>query len=139
MSYGPTALIIKQVGDLPAACLPMKDANGDQPVQIYFVGVSHARGPTESSEIYWAVDMSKAPKPVYLKRGECLVYGENIDGARTDLAPKTLRLNYNYGFAIRPGGKWRSVYGASFCVLKQPNGKLLIVVPTAEHNPCPDD
>lgn len=137
MSRGPILLEIKQVEGKPAACLPMNDDQGDQPIQIRMVGVSRPTGPASPDIIYWGLEVPGNAKPVYLKRGECLVYGQSLDGAVVQTQPRTLDVNKTYDFAIIPGGDDGSVYGAGFCVLKQTGGAVRIIQPAKGQDLCP--
>ncbi|WP_158014453.1 hypothetical protein [Ralstonia solanacearum] len=135
-SHGPIELTIKQVDDSPAACIPMSDARGDQPVQIVSAGVWRATGPV-STEDYWSITIPPTSTPFFVKRGACIVYGQKIEGAEIETAPRTLEPGKSYAFSIIPNGNGTGqVYGASFCVKKTTNGKRIILQETGASNPC---
>ncbi|WP_434107970.1 hypothetical protein [Paraburkholderia caffeinilytica] len=139
MSHGPIRLDIKQVDGKPAACLPMSDDLGSDPIQIHGVGVSRATGAVSPDVIYWDMEVPASAQPVYLKRGECLVYGQNVAGAVAYTQPKTLDIDKFYGFSIIPGGDYGPVYSSVFCVLKQADGGVRIIQPTKGQHQCPSD
>lgn len=136
MSQGPIVLDIRQVDGKPAACMPTNNDQAAQTIQIRMVGVSRATGPVSPDVIYWGLEVPESAKPVYLKRGECLVYGQTIDGAVVDTPPKALDVNKSYDFAIIPVGNGGPVYGAGFCVLKGSDGTARVAVPQETQNPC---
>lgn len=136
MSHGPIRLEIKQVDGKTAACLPMSDDIGSDPVQIRRVGVSRATGKVSPDVIYWDVDVPASAQPVYLKRGECLFYGETLPGAIVNTSPKPLDVNKFYGFTIIPAGDYGPVFGSAFCVLKQADGTIRVAMPTQVQSPC---
>jgi hypothetical protein len=74
---------------------------------------------------------------VYLKRGECLVYGQPVAGAIVHTPSKTLDVDKTYGFSIIPVEDYGTVYGAGFCVLKQVGGGVRIVQPAKGQDLCP--
>jgi hypothetical protein len=136
-SKGSIGLAVKQAGELPVVCLAAADENGNQPVRIHFVGVSHATG-SFGSESYWQVEVPESSQPFYLKRGECLTYGQAIAGANILTESKKLQPGVLYGLGLvpyEPGADF--VYGANFCLIRQPNGKLKVVDPAIEHGVCP--
>lgn len=136
-SKGSIGLTVKQTGELPAVCFAAADENGNQPIRIHFVGVSHATW-SFGSEPYWEVEVPESSKPLYLKRGECLTYGEAIAGANILTEPKRLEPGVLYGIGLVPyeaGADF--VYGANFCLIRQHNGKLKVVDPAIEHGVCP--
>ncbi|WP_413706327.1 hypothetical protein [Ralstonia sp. Ralssp110] len=136
-SKGSIGLAIKQTGDSPVVCLAAADENGNQPVRIHFVGVSHATG-SFGSESYWQVEVPESSKPLYLKRGECLTYGQAIAGANILTEPKKLQPGVLYGIGLVPyDADAGFVYGANFCLMRQPNGKLKVVDPAIERGVCP--
>ncbi|AVR26647.1 hypothetical protein [Burkholderia thailandensis] len=138
MSRGALLLDIKEVDGKPAACIPTNDEEFETVVQLDFIGVSRSTGPTTPGINYWEAQVPTHAKPVYLKRGECIVYGQYIEGARVDTPPKPLDVGKTYYFAIIPRGEAPGpVYGAGFCVLKRTGGGTQIVQPTKDNDPCP--
>jgi hypothetical protein len=137
MSHGPIRLEIRQIDGKPAACLPMSDDVGSDPIQIRGVGVSRRTGPVSPAVIYWDLDVPANAQPMYLKRGECVVYGQTVAGAIVNTPPKTLDVNKYYGFTIIPAGDDAGpVYSSVFCVLKQADGGIRIAAPAKGQNPC---
>lgn len=137
MSHGAIALEIKQVDGKPVACLPMSDDRGSDPVQIRGIGVDRATGIVSPAIMYWDLDIPANAQPVYLKRGECIVYGQAVAGAIVHTQPKTLDVNKFYSFSIIPVGDGGGpVYGAGFCVLKQADGGVRIATRGKVQNPC---
>ncbi|MFL9993411.1 hypothetical protein PQR34_22465 [Paraburkholderia sediminicola] len=130
-------LDIKQIDGKPAACLPVNDDRARDKIRIRMVGVGRSTGPVSPVITYWGLEVPQDAKPVYMKRGECLVYGQTIEGANVMTKPIALDFNKTYDFAIIPawdgGGP---VYGASFCVLKRADGGVRIAVPEKVQNPC---
>lgn len=136
MSHGPIDLNIRVIDGKPAACLPMSDDMGSDPIRIRIAGVSRTTGPVSTAIDYWDLEVPADTQPVYLKRGECLVYGQTVGGEIVHAPPKVLDVNKLYTFAIIPGGDYGPVYGAMFCVLKQADGTIRIAVPTRAQRPC---
>ncbi len=136
MSQGPIPLDIKQIDGKPAACLPMSDEVGSDPIQVRGVDVDRRTGPVSPVVMYWALEIPASAKPVYLKPGECLVYGQTVAGAIVHVQPKTLDVNKFYSVSIVPGGDYGPVYSSSFCVLKQADGGIHIAVPGAVPDLC---
>ena len=134
-SRGPIELIIKQIDGNPAACLPMEDSRGNQPVPIIAMGVSRSTGPT-STEIYWGVEIPKTSPPLILRRGECITYGQSVDGGTIDTPKKPLIPGVSYAFSLIPAGSGSGpVYAAAFCIKK--NGNQTIVIQEGnDENPC---
>ncbi|HHX4057686.1 MAG: hypothetical protein ACN6QT_29855 [Burkholderia contaminans] len=135
-SEAPIELEIRQVDGNPAACLPLNDERAESVIQIRSVGVARPTGPASPDVTYWWFDMPAEAKPVYLKRGECIVYGQRVNGAIVRTQPKPLDLNRTYYISIIPGGDSGPVYSAAFCTLKQPGGGVHIAVPKNDRNPC---
>ena len=136
-SKGSIGLAVKQAGELPAVCIATADENGNQPVRIRYVGVSHATG-SFGSEPYWNLEVPESAKPFYLKRGECLTYGQTIEGANILTEAKKLQPGVLYGIGVVPYGAGSEfVYGANFCLIRRPNGTLKVVDPAVEHEVCP--
>lgn len=136
MSHGPIDLDIKVIDGKPAACLPVSDDTGSDPIQISGIGVSRRTGVVSPSITYWDLDVPTNAQPVYLKRGECLVYGQTVAGAIVHTPPKALDVDKFYSFAIIPARDYGPVYGSVFCVLKQTDGAIRIAVPTQVQSPC---
>lgn len=136
MSQGAIDLDIKQVDGKPTICLPISDDTGSDPVQIRRVGVSRATGNVSPAVTYWEVEVPASAPPTYLKRGECLVYGQTVAGAVVQTPPKPLDVNKYYSVSIMPAGNRGPVYSSAFCVLKQADGGIRIAVPGREQNPC---
>ncbi|WP_382650031.1 hypothetical protein [Streptomyces sp. NPDC057010] len=135
-SEAPIELEIRQVDGNPAACLPLNDERAESVIQIRSVGVARPTGPASPDVTYWWFDMPAEAKPVYLKRGECIVYGQSVNRANVRTQPKPLHLNRTYYISIIPGGDSGPVYSAAFCTLKQPGGGVHIAVPKNDRNPC---
>ncbi|MFM0645432.1 hypothetical protein PQR14_13980 [Paraburkholderia bryophila] len=136
MSQGAIELDIKAIDDKPAVCLPVSDDTGSDPVRIRRVGVSRATGTVSPDVIYWDVDVPASAQPVYLKRGECLFYGETLPGAIVNTSPKPLDVNKFNGITIMPAGDYGPVYSSAFCVLTQADGTIRVAVPTQVQSPC---
>ena len=134
-SFGPIRLIIKQIDGNPAACLPMEDSEGNQPVQIISMGVWRATGPI-SAEEYWGVSIPPTSPPLTLRRGECVIYGQSVDGGIIDTPKKPLIPGVSYAFSLIPGGSGSGpVYGAAFCIKKNGN-ESIVVQEGKDENPC---
>ncbi len=135
-SHGPIELTIKQTDDRPAACLPLSDVRGDQPVQIVSAGVWRTTGPV-STEDYWSIMIPSTSKPFFVERGQCVTYGQKIEGAEIETNPKPLEFGQSYVFSIAPHGTGSGpVYAASFCVKRAPNGNRIILQEISASNPC---
>ena len=135
-SRGSIGLAVKQAGELPAVCIAAADENGNQPIRIHYVGVSHATG-SFGSEPYWNLEVPESAMPFYLKRGECLTYGQAIAGANISTKAKKLQPGVLYGIGVVPYGTGSEfVYGANFCLIRQSNGTLKVVDPAVEHEVC---
>ncbi|VWD05227.1 MULTISPECIES: hypothetical protein [Burkholderia] len=135
-SEAPVELEIRQVDGNPAACVPVNDERAEPVIRIGTVGVARPTGPASPDVTYWWVEMPAEATPVYLKRGECLVYGQSVKGAIVRTPPKPLELNRTYYISIIPGGDAGPVYSAAFCTLKRPGGGVHIAVPQNDRNPC---
>lgn len=118
-SHGPIRLDIRQIDGKPAACLPASDDTGSDPIQIRGVDVTRQTGPVSPVVTYWALEVPGSAPPVYLKRGECLVYGQTVAGAVVRAAPRALDINKFYSISIVPGGDYGPVYSSAFCVIRQ--------------------
>lgn len=135
-SHGPIRLDVRQIDGKPAACLPASDDVGSEPIQIRGVDVTRRTGPVSPVVMYWALEIPASAPPVYLKRGECLVYGQAVTGAIVRTSPKTLDINKFYSISIVPGGDYGPVYSSAFCVVRQAGGGVRIAMPGQEGNPC---
>ena len=134
-SRGPIELTVKQIDGNPAACLPMEDSRGSQPVQIISIGVWRATGPT-STETYWDVTIPATSPPLTLRRGECITYGQSIDGGVIDAPKKPLSPGVSYAFSLIPAGSGSGqVYAASFCI-KKSGRKSIVIQERSDENPC---
>lgn len=139
-SEAPIDLDIKQVDGKPVACLPTNDDRAQDVIQIRMVGVARPTGPASPDITYWWFELPATAKPVYLKRGECLVYGQTIEGASVMTSPKPLDFDKSYDFAVIPAGRGTGpVYDAVFCVRKQADGGVRIAVPQKVRDPCAFD
>ncbi|WP_321953810.1 hypothetical protein [Paraburkholderia bannensis] len=136
MSHGPIDIDVKQIDGKPAFCLPVSDENGSDPIQISRVGVSRETGVAKPAVTYWDEFVPVNAQPAYLKRGECLVYGQIVPGAIVDTPATSLDVNKYYSFALIPGGDAEFIYGVAFCVLRQADGKVRVAVPGKQSNPC---
>jgi hypothetical protein len=136
MSHGPIDLDVKEIDGKPAVCLPASDDTGSDPIRISRVGVSRETGVAAPSVDYWDEVVPASAPAAYLKRGECLIYGQTVPGAIINTRAKPLDANKYYTAAIIPAGESGPVYGAIFCVLRQANGAIRIAVPAKQHNPC---
>lgn len=132
----PVVLDIKQVDGKPAACLPVNNDRAGDVIQIRMVGVSRSTGPASPGVIYWWFEMPAGARPVYLKRGECLLYGQTVEGAIVHTPPKALDVNKAYQISIIPGGDTGPVYGAGFCVMRRPDGGVRIFGGTNDQESC---
>lgn len=139
VSEAPVELEIRQVDGNPAACLPIDDKRAGSVIQIRTVGVARPTGPASPDVTYWWFEMPADARPVYLKRGECLVYGQTVQGAIVRTPPKPLDLDRTYYISIIPGGDSGPVYGAAFCTLERPGGDRHVAVPQRGRNPCAVD
>lgn len=134
-SRGPIELIIKQIDGNPAACLPMEDSRGNQPVPIIAMGVWRSTGPT-STEIYWGVEIPKTSPPLILRRGECITYGQSVDGGTIDAPKRPLIPGVSYAFSLIPAGNGSGqVYAAAFCIKKN-GSKSIVIQEGSDENPC---
>lgn len=136
MSHGPIRLDVRQVDGKPAACLPMSDDTGSEPIRISSIGVSRQTGPVSPVVMYWALEIPERAPPVYLQRGECLVYGQAVAGAIVRTPPRTLDLDKFYSISIVPAGNEGPVYGSAFCVIGQAGGGIRIATPGQQGEPC---
>ncbi len=136
MSRGAVHLDFEVVDGKPAFCLPQSDDNGDDPVPLGRFGVSRATGVASPDVTYWEAVVPASAQPAYLKRGECLVYGQTVAGALVETPAKPLDVNKFYSAAIIPAGETGRVYSAGFCVLREANGAIRITQSTKERNPC---
>ncbi len=84
MSQGPIVLQIKDVEGKHAAFLPSADERAKSGVRLCWAGVSRAAGPTSPAVVYWVITVPDDVPPVYLKRGECVVFGQRIPGATVE-------------------------------------------------------
>ncbi|AIO66475.1 hypothetical protein [Burkholderia oklahomensis] len=137
MSKGPVPLDVKRIDGKPAACIPMSDDGGKSSMRLGFVGVSRATGPTSPNVIYWQIEVPDDAPPIYLKRGECIVYGQSIPGATVLTPPKPFDFDKWYNFAVMPGGEDDGpIYRGSFCVRKKPGGGGRVVLPSEGGDTC---
>ncbi|MBZ5790724.1 hypothetical protein K8353_11460 [Burkholderia contaminans] len=135
-SEAPVELEIRQIDGNPAACLPVSDARAEGVIRIRSVGVARPTGPASPDVTYGWFEMPAGAEPVYLRPGECLVYGQAVKGAIVRTPPKPLDLDRTYSVSIIPGGGFGPVYGAAFCTLRPAGGGVHIAVPQQDRNPC---
>ncbi|MCA8298268.1 hypothetical protein LGN19_31215 [Burkholderia sp. AU30198] len=135
-SQAPVELEIRQIDGNSAACLPVSGERAESVIRIRSVGVARPTGPASPDVTYWWFEMPAGAEPIYLKRGECLVYGQKVKGAIVRTPPKPLDLDRTYYVSIIPGGDAGPVYGAAFCTLRQAGGGVQIAVPQRDRNPC---
>ena len=113
-------LTIKQVGDMPVACLP-QDAN---PIRLY--GVSVAAMDSEWPPDEWAVVHASGKKSRMLKPGECITYNEPLPGYQQAGGGKPLAVGKIYGFAFRSENNIphsaSGIYMGEFCIELRPDG-----------------
>lgn len=82
MSRGPVRVDIKRIDGQPAARIPESDDTGNEWVRLHIAGVGRATGPASPAVVYWVITVPDDVPPVYLKRGECVVFGQRSPGRR---------------------------------------------------------
>jgi hypothetical protein len=97
----------------PAICLPV-NAKDEFPVGWISLSESYVRNPG-----FWAVSLKDGVKPLILKPGECVVFGEIPSGYELDsnVRSSSLKLEKNKTYVFRLSGayKTRDTYSAVFC------------------------
>ncbi|KGS19284.1 putative lipoprotein [Burkholderia pseudomallei MSHR5569] len=78
MSRGPVRVDIKRIDGQTAARIPESDDTGNEWVRLHIAGVGRATGPASPAVVYWVITVPDDVPPVYLKRGECVVFGQRI-------------------------------------------------------------
>lgn len=136
MSRGPVPLDVKRIDGKPAACIPTSD-EGQAEMRLGFIGVSRATGPVSPDVIYWQVEVSDNVPPVYLKRGDCIVYGQSIPGATVLTPPKRFDIGKWYNFAVMPGGKAEGpIYRGTFCISGKRGDSGRVVLRSENKDAC---
>lgn len=123
MSRGPVRVDIKRIDGQPAARIPESDDTGNEWVRLHIAGVSRATGPASPAVVYWVITVPDDVPPVYLKRGECVVFGQRISGATVETPPKPFDVDKRYNFALvtsSESGTW--IYKGNFCVREKLGG-----------------
>jgi len=104
---------IETIKGQPAICLPV-DAKEDFPVGWISFAESYVRNPGS-----WAVSLKEGVKPLILKPGECVVFGEVPRGYELDRNVRssllTLEENKTYVFRVSGAYETRDAYAAVFC------------------------
>lgn len=125
MSTAPLPLVIRQIDHLPAACIPVSDTKS---MTLKFAGVwedSHGQSEFPSQ---WGIEWVPGAKPLLLRAGQCVVFGQAIDGYRLvgDMHP--LKAGRTYNFSLRELNKandWSGMrYSGMFCVQENTDGTL---------------
>lgn len=136
MSRGSVPLDVKRIDGKPAACIPTSD-EGQAEMRLGFIGVSRATGPVSPDVIYWQVEVSDNVPPVYLKRGDCIVYGQSIPGATVLTPPKRFDVGKWYNFAVMPGGKAEGpIYRGTFCISGKQGDSGRVVLRSENKDAC---
>lgn len=121
-SIGAKHLNIRQILDKPAACLP-EDAGESIELNTAFVTGDSPEVPRQ-----WAIQLIPGSKPLVLHSGECIAFGQSIDGYRQLGEFHALEEGQTYDFGLRRNDRlndWVSkVYVGLFCVQRAPDGHL---------------
>ncbi|AOJ69121.1 MULTISPECIES: hypothetical protein [Burkholderia] len=138
MSKGPIRIALKRINGKPVACIPADDNGGGQSVRLYVAGISRATGPTTPAVIYWGIKASDDEQPVYLKRGECIVYGQTMPGMTLKTPPRSFDVDKWYNFSVITSDEHgTTIYRGGFCVRPTPDGGGRVVLPEEDQDPCP--
>ncbi|MBN3787355.1 hypothetical protein [Burkholderia sp. Ac-20353] len=117
----PSALDIKQTGDVPAACLP-KDAGASIALQAAAVAEIASSWPPKE----WAIEHIPGSPPFIVHPGECITYRQVLTGYRDIGGSKPLKVGNTYGFAFSQAGRGGQQTGSrfvgTFCVQQRPHG-----------------
>ncbi|MGO4326962.1 hypothetical protein AB4Z48_22955 [Cupriavidus sp. 2TAF22] len=116
-SLWPPSLDIKQMGDIPVACLP-KEASTSIGLQVAAVAEIASGWPPKE----WAIELMPGMKPLILRPGDCVFYGRPLRGYKEIGGSKPLEAGNTYGFAFRQTGQTGSRYVGIFCVQPRPDG-----------------
>lgn len=113
---------IASIDGKPALCLP-QNTKGAFPVGWITLGESYIRRPGS-----WSLERTDSAKPLLMKAGDCLVYGDVPEGFKLSVYPYyeipelVLRVNHTYVFTISSAEKPRDRYDAVFCISEDANG-----------------
>ncbi|WP_109127455.1 hypothetical protein [Dyella sp. C11] len=132
-SLQPNPLIIKQISGVPAACLPEGKLKSIELARAYVMEDSLQGGAIERQ---WAIELRPGAKPLTLHPGECVGFGQPIDGYRETGTFKLLEAGRTYVFGINRGDqldRWVSdSYVGVFCVQRLTDGHLTYL-PYVDH------
>lgn len=120
------------------ARIPENDDTGNEWVRLHIAGVGRATGPASPAVVYWVITVPDDVPPVYLKRGECVVFGQRISGATVETPPKPFDVDKRYNFALVTSGEsgtW--IYKGNFCVREKLGGGTRAVLLNEDSDPCP--
>ncbi|MBN3856614.1 MULTISPECIES: hypothetical protein [unclassified Paraburkholderia] len=134
------SLDVRQVGDKPALCFASDDEYMQDAVKLADIGVVRATGIATPVETYWEVEIPESAPPVILHHGDCIVYGQAIDGAKVVTPPKPLDsgMLYTFGISTRDN-KGGPIYAGGFCAWRKPGNGLRIERQRKKQYSCSSD
>ena len=131
-SLGSKPLNVRQIEDLPVACLP---ENEGESIALNAADVA-ADDSVEGPKGRWAIELVPGAKPLTLHPGECVAFGKLIDGYRQVGEIQPLEEGKTYSFGLRRGDRindWVSkLYVGVFCVMRLSDGRLAYL-PYVDH------
>lgn len=132
-SLQPNPLVIRQISEGPAACLPEGKLKSIELKRAYVMENSRQGGEIERQ---WVIELQPGAKPLTLHPGECVSFGRPIDGYSEIGTFKLLEEGKTYIFGINRGdqlNRWVSdSYVGLFCVQRLSDGHLTYL-PYVDH------
>jgi hypothetical protein len=121
-------LDVRQAGDKPELCFDSDSEYMEDSVKLAEVGVARSTGATTPAVTYWEVEIPQSAPPVYLHRGDCIVYGQAIEGAKVVTPPQPLDAGMAYSFGLSTWGDGDGpLYVGGFCAFRNQGNGLRIV------------
>lgn len=124
-SLAPGKINIKQINNLPAACLPEDEGKG---VELRTAFVEEIPRTNNGQPYQWEINLAADSKPFVLAPGQCITFGQAIGGYKQDANPLPFVPGRSYEFGLRSNhqeGGWDGrLYAALFCVQKNTDGSV---------------
>jgi hypothetical protein len=132
-SFLPNPITIRQIADVPAACLPDGWGKSIELSRAYVMENSLWGG---AAQHQWILEQIPGAKPVTLHPGECVAFGKRIDGYEQRDGLKRLEEGKTYVFVLERGDRLNERlsrnYVGAFCVSRLADGAI-VYLPYIEH------
>ncbi|GLQ49339.1 hypothetical protein ACFFJT_20475 [Dyella flava] len=124
-SFLPNPLRIRQIMDVPSACLPQGDGKSIQLNRAYVMENSLWGG---AAEHQWIIKLIPGSVPLTLHPGECVAFGKRISGYEQYDGLRLLDVGKTYVFVLergdRPNERVSRNYVGAFCVMRLSDGRV---------------